>query len=339
MADGGLTVLDGTLLRSSIPRLPNPNSAVTGADLLQIAEIETSSALFGLSLPENLKSAALKRMNADSVSFPLTEYSQEESSSILRNYVTAIADELKDDPLVVSVLDGSALRLFLDDEDDFAMLAENLFTDMDTKDSGKLSKDEIKNALVHMGVEMGVPPFSESSDLLSGILKKYGAEGEEELGQAQFAQLLQLVLQDLADALAEKHVVVIQDIKIINGSKLRKEFLLIVTIREVQVLADEKLLNAVIKKMAQNCNSDEDGRWSMERIRGFLEKNGLELGLPSSEGNEAVVLLYDQIFSDVNKEKNGGEVGKDKFPEVVKDILEKFSVQLEANPIFHDLES
>ncbi|XP_058105429.1 uncharacterized protein LOC131248920 isoform X2 [Magnolia sinica] len=327
MADGGLTVLDGTLLRSSIPRLPNPNSAVTGADLLQIAEIETSSALFGLSLPENLKSAALKRMNADSVSFPLTEYSQEESSSILRNYVTAIADELKDDPLVVSVLDGSALRLFLDDEDDFAMLAENLFTDMDTKDSGKLSKDEIKNALVHMGVEMGVPPFSESSDLLSGILKKYGAEGEEELGQAQFAQLLQLVLQDLADALAEKHVVVIQDIKIINGSKLRK------------VLADEKLLNAVIKKMAQNCNSDEDGRWSMERIRGFLEKNGLELGLPSSEGNEAVVLLYDQIFSDVNKEKNGGEVGKDKFPEVVKDILEKFSVQLEANPIFHDLES
>lgn len=57
---------------------------------------------------------------------------------------------------------------------------------------------------------------------MNDILKKHGAEGEEELGQAQFAELLQPILQDLADALAEKHVVVIQNVKIINGSKLRK---------------------------------------------------------------------------------------------------------------------
>lgn len=65
-----------------------------------------------------------------------------------------------DEPLVVSVLDGSIIRLFLEDEDDFAMLAENLFTDLDTEDDGKLSKCEIRNALVNMGVEMGVPPLS-----------------------------------------------------------------------------------------------------------------------------------------------------------------------------------
>ncbi|KAF8401775.1 hypothetical protein HHK36_012721 [Tetracentron sinense] len=52
--------------------------------------------------------------------------------------------------------------------------------------------------------------------LLNDILKKHGAEGEEVLGQAQFAQLLQPVLQELADALAGKHVVVTQNIKIIN---------------------------------------------------------------------------------------------------------------------------
>lgn len=50
--------------------------------------------------------------------------------------------------------------MFLEDEDDFAMLAENLFTDLDTEDKGKISKSETRNALVHMGVEMGVPPFS-----------------------------------------------------------------------------------------------------------------------------------------------------------------------------------
>lgn len=42
----------------------------------------------------------------------------------------------------------------------FAMLAENLFTDLDTEDKGKISKSEIRNALIHMGVEMSIPPIS-----------------------------------------------------------------------------------------------------------------------------------------------------------------------------------
>lgn len=58
--------------------------------------------------------------------------------------------------------------------------------------------------------------------LLNDILKKYGAEGEEELGQAQFAELLQPILQETADALSENHVVIIHNVKVVNGSKLRK---------------------------------------------------------------------------------------------------------------------
>lgn len=61
---------------------------------------------------------------------------------------------------MASILDGNTLRLFLEDEDDFAMLAENLFTELDIEDTGKISKSEIRNALLHMGVEMGIPPFS-----------------------------------------------------------------------------------------------------------------------------------------------------------------------------------
>lgn len=71
-----------------------------------------------------------------------------------------ISLNLSDDPLAILVLDGSALRVFLDDEDDFAMLSENLFTDLDVDDRGKLSKKKIQDALVLMGVEMGVPTFS-----------------------------------------------------------------------------------------------------------------------------------------------------------------------------------
>ena len=78
------------------------------------------------------------------------------------NKIIDIQIPCTENPLIVSVLDGSILRLFLEDEDDFAMLAENLFTDLDVEDKGKISKSEIRNALVQMGVDMGVPPLSGS---------------------------------------------------------------------------------------------------------------------------------------------------------------------------------
>lgn len=65
-----------------------------------------------------------------------------------------------DNPVVVAILDGKTIHMFLDDEDDFAMLAENLFTELDIEDRGKISKDEIQNALIHMGIESGIPPVS-----------------------------------------------------------------------------------------------------------------------------------------------------------------------------------
>ena len=52
---------------------------------------------------------------------------------------------------------GSAIKASLEDEDDFAMLAENLFTDLDVEDSGKVSSNAFRTALQNMGLEMGVP--------------------------------------------------------------------------------------------------------------------------------------------------------------------------------------
>ncbi|KAI9185719.1 hypothetical protein LWI28_010084 [Acer negundo] len=328
MSDGGFTVLDGTQLRSlSIPLTPSPDSngpVKTGAQVLDLVESKASSSL-GISLPQNLKSSALKRtVSVDDAAFQIKELDTDYASEIATNYLTAIADELNDDPIVVSILEGNTLRLFLEDEDDFAMLAENLFTDLDTEDKGKICKSQILNALVNMGVDMGIPPFSEFP-LLNDILKKHGAEGGEELGQAQFAHLLQQVLQDIADALAEKHVIVIRNIKIINGTKLRT------------LLADEKQLNNVIEKMLQEKSSLDGELENTDIIRGFLEKNGKELGMPPSEANEAVVLLYDAIFADVKSNKTTAKTD-DGFRELVKDILEKFAEQLEVNPVYHSSE-
>mgnify|MGYP002775730391 FL=1 len=62
-----------------------------------------------------------------------------------------------ENPLVVSIMDGSAIKAALEDEDDFAMLAENLFTELDVEDNGKISSNAFRTALQNMGLEMGVP--------------------------------------------------------------------------------------------------------------------------------------------------------------------------------------
>ncbi|KAF7817837.1 calcium ion binding protein [Senna tora] len=321
MSDAALRVLDGTNLTALDLSLPDPHLNLTGAHILDIAHSRVSSSLFGLPLPQSITASALARIAIHDVhAFLSSHFPKEKASHILRHYIAAIAHQLKGDPLVVSILDGNTLRLFLEDEDDFAMLAENLFTDLDVEDNGKISKSEVRNALVQMGVEMGVPPFSEFPQL-NDILRKHGADGEEQLGQAQFAQLLQVVLQDLAEELSQKNVVFIQNIKIINGSKLR------------QLLANDMELNNIAEKVMQE---KQDGLGSREIIRSFLERNAKELGLPLSEADEAVVLLYDDVFADVPKEEYGAESDKDKLVELLKDILQKFAEQLESNPVFQD---
>ncbi|XP_065854051.1 uncharacterized protein [Euphorbia lathyris] len=325
MSEGGMTLLDGTDLRSLHLSLPDSTVTLTGAELLDFVESKASESLFGLSLPHHLKSSALLRLNlADDLTFRRQQLTREAAVNILDQYVTAIADELNENPLVVSVLNGNTLRLFLEDEDDFAMLAENLFTDLDVKDKGKISKSEVRNALLHMGVEMGIPPLQELP-MLNDILKKHGAEGEEELGQAQFAELLQPILEEIADTLAKKHIVVVQNIKIVNGSKLRK------------VLSDEKQLNKVAEKMLQEKRSNKDDENNMKTIRSFLEENGNELGLPPSEANETVLSLYDSVFADIEIAKFAAE-SESELRELVKETLEKFAEQLEANPVYCDID-
>ncbi|ERM93959.1 hypothetical protein AMTRI_Chr03g147970 [Amborella trichopoda] len=330
MADGGLTVLDGSQIRNSLTQLCNPfDSPISGFIFLEKATSQARTLLFGLSLPEHLTSIVGERVGLHDPDFLSLQLDPDQAFLKLRDYLQILADKLKDDPLVVSILDGGVLRLFLEDEDDFAMLAENIFTDLDLEDTGKLSKNEIQNALIQMGVEMGVPPFSdrmETDALLTSILKKHGAEGTEELGQAQFAHLLQAVLQDLADSLSSKPIVVIQDIKVINGSKLRK------------VLDDQKQLNEITESIFRDVTSKENGPPSIEKIRGYLERKGSELGLPPLEANPAVVLLYGQVFSGLDKDKSA-ELEREEFEGIVKGIFKAFVEELQANPVFHDLES
>lgn len=328
MSDGGLKVLNGADLSAAAAaadfRLPDKDgeASLNGERVLQLAESKTSELLCGLRLPETLKSSAVRRIDLDPLdNFRGKTLDKEEASQFFRSYISGIAEVLRDDPIVVAILDGKVLKMLMEDEDDFAMLAENLFTDLDTEDDGKLSKRQIRTALEVMGPQMGVPPASEFPQL-NDILKKHGTEeGEEKLGQAQFAQLLQPVLQELADALSEKHVIAVQNVKVLDGYKLKK------------LLGNETQLSAVIEEIYQ---AEQVETLSKEKVRTYLEKNGKELGLPHlSEAKEAVTLLLDSAFANLDKGKGTNKkLERKDFGELVKDILNKCVEQLEVNPIF-----
>ncbi|XP_047968274.1 uncharacterized protein LOC125212215 [Salvia hispanica] len=328
MAEAGLTIFDGSHLSDVDVSLPSPpiDTPITGAEVLQLAETRASLSLLGFVLPETLKSSAIRRIGvSDTAGFLSKKLDHTDACTILRNYISAIADELKDDPIAVTILDGGSLNMFLEDEDDFAMLAENLFTDLDVEDTGKISKDEIQSALAHMGIESGVPSVSEYPQL-NDILKKHGAAGKEELGQAQFAQLLQHVLQELADSLAKKPVVVVlRSIKLANGSKLRK------------LLAKERLLDDAVKKITEEnfeCSGDQS---RATHIKSYLKNHEDDFGLPPSQLPE-MTALFDEIFTEVESENDAAESGRDSSAVFLKKILEKIAEKLEANPILYDIQ-
>jgi hypothetical protein len=58
--------------------------------------------------------------------------------------------------------------------------------------------------------------------MIASILKKHLSGEEEEIGQAQFAVLLQMILEDLAEALAANPITTALDLNVNNGFQLQK---------------------------------------------------------------------------------------------------------------------
>ncbi|KAM1470683.1 hypothetical protein ACFXTH_041231 [Malus domestica] len=62
MSDEVLTVLNGSHLRAVDLTLPEADASLTGAQVLDLAVSKAYSSLFDLSLPQSLKSSALRRI-------------------------------------------------------------------------------------------------------------------------------------------------------------------------------------------------------------------------------------------------------------------------------------
>lgn len=104
----------------------------------------------------------------------------------------------------------------------------------------------------------------------------------------------------------------------------------------MQLLTNDKELNNIAGKIMEEKQDEKNGLVSKETIRSFLERNAKELGLPLSDGDETVTLLYDDVFADVARDEFGAKSDKDDLVKLMKHILQKFVEQLESSPVFQD---
>lgn len=103
----------------------------------------------------------------------------------------------------------------------------------------------------------------------------------------------------------------------------------------MQLLTNEKEFSSVVDNLRQEKQNSKTGSGNKDILRGFLERNAKELGLPLSEADEAVVLLYDDIFAEVGKVKLE-ESDTDELVRLLKEAVQKFAEQLESSPVFQD---
>ncbi|BBN19673.1 hypothetical protein MPTK1_8g12640 [Marchantia polymorpha subsp. ruderalis] len=335
--EGSVRVLDGSQITAALPTMAEKaqkkfkeidtanKGYVTPADVKSAAVSEAAALLLGTQVSAQVFDSAIKGVPLPEA----TTLNQEAFATSLIDCLRAIANALHDEPIVVSVLDGSTIRALLDDEDEFAMVAENLFTDLDVDESGKLNRSELRPAVLQLGLEQGVPPPSakpEADELITKLLQKYSADGSEELGQAQFAELLQTVLQDLADSLTNQPIIIVRDVRVLNGSKIRK------------MLENEKALAEVADNIFADLDANKDGKLTKNEIRPLFENQGSQWGLPSPEESEAVNELYNELFKEIDSDKSG-QVDKSEFKVLTKVLFEGFAEQLRLEPILVNVDA
>ncbi|KAH6558789.1 hypothetical protein KP509_1Z045600 [Ceratopteris richardii] len=100
-----------------------------------------------------------------------------------------------------------------------------------------------------------------------------------------------------------------------------------------KLLADSELFSEISDKMFDEFDTNKDGKLSKDELKKALESHGWEWGLPARETSEHVGQLYDNLFLICDADKSG-EVDKQEFKLLLKEILEVFAVKLQSNPVF-----
>ncbi|GBG72044.1 hypothetical protein CBR_g10979 [Chara braunii] len=260
------------------------------------------------------------------------ELDRDSFKNALRDVLLGIADGLADDPIVMALLTGDLINSILSDEDEFEVLATSIFSELDENDNGSISKSEIRSAVAQLGLEMGIPiPEGQPATdvVLHKIYEKFNistVEGDE-LDEEAFMVLLRKVMHDLAGELSENPVMIAQNVKVLNGTALRK------------ILRDPLQLKDITDRLFDKLDKNDDDKLSNRELRPALRRLGMDIGIPDyCQGRDDIEKLFARVFDKVDKDSNG-VIDQEEFADFVKGVLTGLAEDLEVYPIIVEVEA
>ncbi|CAO2838142.1 unnamed protein product [Amaranthus hypochondriacus] len=320
----GLIVIDGSELSGANTSIAEDVIAkgMSPEQFFELAFSRVSEFLYGLEVPPS--SPMLNFGFQDLYNF--RQLLEQDPQRLLQDYINVLSERLKASPLVVTILDGSMIYKYLENEEDYASLVDELFTQLDSDREDLVKKTHMSAAILFFGFKIHISRSFADSPMIDDLMKKHGVdEGDEKLDKQQFSELLKPILQDIADTLALNHVTVETTFTLSNGGITK------------QLLEEEMFLDVFRNVLYQQSSSSEEDESFADVVNTFFERNtSATYGIPPYDADdEFVVLLYDSVFSDNDFKKKAMDLNKDEVGDLAKKVLEKFAQELEANPLFY----
>ncbi|GJP34367.1 hypothetical protein CLOM_g18817 [Closterium sp. NIES-68] len=214
-----------------------------------------------------------------------------------------------------SFLDGKKIKKMLKDDKEANSFLNQYFDLLDDDKSGKLSRAELKPALVRFGVLLGLPPAgttAEGDALVDRLFTTLMADDlGEEVDRASFINISKEFLGSVSEELESKPVVV----EMYDGGVLRE-------------LADnpeqfKEIVGDIFKEF------DEDGSGTLSRLE--LKPAFVSLGLVPPSAHTEVDALMSRVIG-----KYGGSdllVDQGEFELMLRDMIKELSEELAQRPI------
>lgn len=114
--------------------------------------------------------------------------------------------------MVMVIIDGSTVRDFVKDEEQFKRSIDELFVALDLNKDGVLSRSELRKAFqslrlieTHFGIDVATPP-EQLTDLYDSIFNKFDCDGSGTVDLEEYRSEMKKILLAIADGLGSSPI-------------------------------------------------------------------------------------------------------------------------------------
>ncbi|GJP86294.1 hypothetical protein CLOP_g16337 [Closterium sp. NIES-67] len=247
------------------------------------------------------------------------EIGRETFVGICKDILRGASHALEEDPLSALLYDGGALRRIVGSAEEAEAVIAALFAELDADGSGRISRHELRPALVRLGLNKGDNSTGEALEhterVLDRVIARYCEDGDGELSCEEFAALV----VDISRELEAAPLYLPQRATVLNGAYIKK------------ILSDDDFFTAVADAMFDDWDVAGKGFLVCSDALAGFRKLGLAYGLPPADAPEADK-VYTSLFlsADVNMD---GSVDKEEFRAVLRSLFVGMQLQLEEKPV------